>query len=131
DQDQEKLKELHRAYEKLVAADPDQAEVLKEVRMAAITLGFAKTDVRHIEEGFQDKYLGRTLPKTLNTVAVEEEAVAVPGLGVSVPGASAPVSAARALNDQILRAKAAALSTDPGVPDSEKSTAQILFDDAH
>ncbi|MEU5613691.1 hypothetical protein AB0H03_34130 [Streptomyces sparsogenes] len=129
--DQEKLKELHRAYEKLAAADPDQAEVLKEVRMAAITLGFAKTEVRHIVEGFQDRYLGRTLPENLNTLAAEEEAVAVPGLGVSVPGASAPVSAARALNDQILRAKAAKLSTDPAVPDSEKSSAQILFDDAH
>ncbi|MGA5199515.1 hypothetical protein ACPCDR_40695, partial [Streptomyces exfoliatus] len=37
---QEKLKELHRDYSKLAASDPDRAEVLKETRMAAITLGF-------------------------------------------------------------------------------------------
>ncbi|MGW4074915.1 hypothetical protein ACWELB_15590 [Streptomyces asiaticus] len=127
---QEKLKELHRAYEKLAASDPDQAEALKEVRMAAIMLGFAKTDVRLVEEGFQDRYLGPRLSASLSSVAVEEEAVAVPGLGVSVPGASVTVSAARALNDHVLRAKAAALSTDPQVPDSEKSNAQVVFDDA-
>ncbi|MFE1931388.1 hypothetical protein ACFW95_13655 [Streptomyces sp. NPDC059474] len=128
--DQEKLKELHRAYEKLAAVDPDQAEVFKEIRMAAITLGFAKTDVRHIEEGFQDKYLGRTLPASLSAVSEQEESVTIPGLGVSVPAASSGVSAARALNDQILRAKAAVLSTDAAVSDSEKHSAQNVFDEA-
>ncbi|WP_445515638.1 hypothetical protein [Streptomyces sp. NEAU-174] len=130
EEDQEKLKELHRAYEKLSATDPDQAEEFKELRMAAITLGFAKTDVRHIEEGFRNTYLERTLPTNLNTDPAQEEAVTVPGLGVSVPAASSAVSAARALNDRILRAKAAMLSTDPTVLDSEKRSAQNLFDDA-
>lgn len=58
---QEKLKELHRAYEKLAAVDPDRADVLKELRMAAIVMGFAKTDVRHIDESFRDRYLSRTM----------------------------------------------------------------------
>ncbi|WP_432039394.1 hypothetical protein [Streptomyces cucumeris] len=128
--DQEKLKELHRAYEKLAAADPDQAEEFKEIRMAAITLGFAKTDVRHIEDRFQDKYLERALPASLNTGSGDEEAVTVPGLGVSVPGASSAVSAARALNDQILRAKARVLSADSAVSESDRHRAQNLFDDA-
>ncbi|MEU9965250.1 ParB N-terminal domain-containing protein [Streptomyces malaysiensis] len=128
--DQEKLKELHRAYEKLSAVDPDQAEAFKELRMAAITLGFAKTDVRHIEDNFHEKYLEKTLPPSLNTGSAGEETVTVPGLGVSVPGASSAGSAARALNDQILRAKARTLSTSSAVSDGEKHSAQSLFDDA-
>lgn len=45
---QEKLKELHRAYEALAAVDPDEAEVLREMRLAAILLGFAKTDRKSV-----------------------------------------------------------------------------------
>ncbi|MEU7183046.1 MULTISPECIES: hypothetical protein [Streptomyces] len=127
--DQEKLKELHRAYEKLVAADPDQAEVLKETRMAAIVLGFAKTDVRHIEEGFRKTYLDGVLPPGLSTAGAEEAAVTVPGLGVSAPGASSAVSAARALSDHILRAKAMSGTTFSEITEDEKRGAQGVVDE--
>ncbi|GAA3056166.1 hypothetical protein GCM10020000_43150 [Streptomyces olivoverticillatus] len=86
--DQEKLKELQRLYEKLEKVEPDQAEVLKEWRLAAILLNFAKTDIRHIDEAFLEKnYLGDALPKGLDLEvgAVEQEAVSIPGLGVAVP----------------------------------------------
>ncbi|NUK00276.1 hypothetical protein HRW14_13675 [Streptomyces lunaelactis] len=126
---QEKLKELHRAYEKLAAVEPDRADVLKELRMAAIVLGFAKTDVRHIDESFRDRYLSRTIPASLSAPAEEQSAVVVPGLGgVTIPGATSAVSAARALNDQVLRAKAAAGSTTTVVPEQEKREAQGVFD---
>jgi hypothetical protein len=129
--DQEKLKELHRLYEKISASSPEQAEVLKEMRLAAILLDFSKTDVRHIEEGFDEKYLGKALPPSLGATAVDQETVSVPGLGgVSVPGASAAVSAARALNDQILRAKAAKRNTGSVLGDSKQKDAQNLFDQA-
>ncbi|GAB7032596.1 hypothetical protein AB0G35_29920 [Streptomyces sp. NPDC021749] len=124
---QEKLKELHRDYIKLAAADPDGAEILKETRMAAITLGFSKTDVRHIEEGFQEKYLSTVLPPDLITEAVQEENIAVPGLGLSVPGVSSGVSAARELNRHVLQAKARVAA--PGASESQKSGAQSLQDD--
>ncbi|MFG2398127.1 ParB N-terminal domain-containing protein [Streptomyces lydicus] len=124
---QEKLKELHRDYSKLAASDPDRAEVLKETRMAAITLGFSKTDVRHIEEGFEEKYLSAVLPAGLVAEAQQEESISVPGLGLSVPGASSGVSAARELNRQVLQAKARV--TAPGMSEEEKSGAQALQDD--
>lgn len=128
--DQEKLRELHRAYEKAAVADPEQAEVLRETRLTAILLDFSKTDVRHIEEGFQDKYLGNRLPASLRSAESEGEAVPVPGIGMSVPGASSAVSAARALNDQILRAKATVRTVSPGLSDDDKRDAQSVFDKA-
>ncbi|MEU9116920.1 ParB N-terminal domain-containing protein [Streptomyces sp. NPDC048483] len=126
---QEKLKELHRDYSKLAAADPDRAEILKETRMAAITLGFSKTDVRHIEEGFQEKYLSSVLPAGLITESEQEQSIAVPGLGISVPGTSSKVSTARELNRQVLQAKARVAARDSSA--EEKSGAQSLQDDLH
>ncbi|BAU83529.1 hypothetical protein SLA_2606 [Streptomyces laurentii] len=125
---QEKLKELHRAYEKLAAVDPDRADVQREIRMAAILLGFSKTDVRHIDESFRDKYLSRTMPAGFGGTTAEEAAVAVPGLGgMTLPGASSAVSEARALNDQVLRAKAVVSPRGPVVSDEERREAQEVF----
>ncbi|MBB5153727.1 hypothetical protein [Saccharopolyspora phatthalungensis] len=127
---QEKLKELHRAHQNAQADDPDRADVLKEIRMAAIVLGFAKTAVRHIDESFPETYLNSTLPGELSDVAAEQEAVAVPGLGISIPGESAGLTAARALNKHILRAKAVAVAAASDVPEAEKRSAQGLIDKA-
>ncbi|KUL51171.1 hypothetical protein ADL22_06725 [Streptomyces sp. NRRL F-4489] len=123
---QEKLKELHRDYVKLAAADPERAEMLKESRMTAITLGFSKTDVRHIEQGFHEKYLSAVLPEGLLAGAEEEQSVSVPGLGLSVPGASAKVFAARELNRCVLQAKAQVASAETS--EEEKRQAQALQD---
>ncbi|MFF7992401.1 hypothetical protein ACFZDG_21730 [Kitasatospora xanthocidica] len=130
---QEKLKELHRSYVKLESTDRDQAEVLKETRLAAILLGFSKTDVRHIDEDFlQNGYLSKTLPTTFASASggAAPEGISIPGLGASVPAAVSSVSAARAVNDQILRAKAAARSTEPGLLNGEQQNAQGIVDDA-
>ncbi|MFE1175029.1 hypothetical protein [Streptomyces sp. NPDC058773] len=126
---QEKLKELHRDFSKLAASDPDRAEILKETRMAAITLGFSKTDVRHIEEGFQENYLSSVLPPRLVPEAEQEESISVPGLGLSVPGASSKVSAARELNRRVLQAKACVAASETS--EEEKREAQQLQDDVH
>ncbi|MER5706693.1 hypothetical protein [Streptomyces sp. NPDC002122] len=126
---QEKLKELHRAYEKLASVEPDSADVLRELRMTAIILGFAKTDVRHIDESFRDRYLSRTIPAELSEPAAEQEAVTVPGLsGVTLPGPSSAVSAARAINDKVLRAKAAVGAGGSLVPEQERREAQEVFE---
>ncbi|MGW1163123.1 hypothetical protein ACWD5Q_22345 [Streptomyces sp. NPDC002513] len=131
---QERLKELHRLYVKLETVDRDQAEVLKEWRLAAILLNFSKTDVRHIDEEFlKEGHLGRTLPATLATgdsVATQPEAVSIPGLGLTVPSASSAVSEARALNDQILRASAAVRSAGPELLDGDKAQGQSVLDEA-
>ncbi|MGW2466235.1 hypothetical protein [Streptomyces bauhiniae] len=128
---QESLKELERLYIKLQPLDRDKAEILMEWRLAAILLDFSKTDIRHIDEDFlKQDYLGQTLPPHLTdgAVAAVSPAVSVPGLGLDVPAASAGVSAARALNDQILRA--AAMKKAPDLTDSERAKAQELFDEA-
>ncbi|MBQ1096997.1 hypothetical protein KBY55_13045 [Streptomyces sp. b94] len=131
---QERLKELHRLYVKLESVDRDQAEILKEWRLAAILLDFSKTDVRHIDEDFlKEDYLANVLPAPLKTEdpgTGGEDAVSIPGLGLTVPGASSAVSEARALNDQLLRAAAAVRSTGPGLADSDKAKEQVVLDDA-
>ncbi|MGW7408375.1 hypothetical protein ACWGI9_32600 [Streptomyces sp. NPDC054833] len=131
---QERLKELHRLYVKLESVDRDQAEVLKEWRLAAILLDFSKTDVRHIDEEFlKEGQLGRTLPQSLstgNSRAAGQDEVSIPGLGLAVPAASSAVSEARALSDRILRASAAVRSGTPELPDSDKAMDQALLDDA-
>ncbi|MGW2255442.1 hypothetical protein ACWCXH_35490 [Kitasatospora sp. NPDC001660] len=111
--DQEKFKELHRVYSNLESVDRDRAEILKENRLAAIVLDFAKTDVRHIDEAFLDSgYLAKELPPEFAQATMTDSAAElVPGLGVAVSPESAQVLAARALNDQILRAKAATRAT--------------------
>ncbi|GEK03806.1 hypothetical protein [Streptomyces sp. 1-11] len=128
---QERLKELHRLYVKLEGVDRDQAEILKEWRLAAILLDFSKTDVRHIDEEFlKEDYLADTLPGLLRTEVSGEDAVPIPGLGLTVPGASSAVSEARALNDGLLRAAAAVRSSGGSLADSEKGKSQAVLDDA-
>ncbi|MGW0335419.1 hypothetical protein ACWD0J_26710 [Streptomyces sp. NPDC003011] len=131
---QERLKELHRLYLKLESVDRDQAEVLKEFRLAAILLDFSKTDVRHIDEEFlKEGYLTRSLPAALavgGSDATQPEEVSIPGLDLTVPATSSVVSEARALNDQILRASAAVRSAAPDLPDSDKAQDQAVLDGA-
>jgi hypothetical protein len=131
---QERLKELHRLYVKLESVDREQAEILKEWRLAAILLDFSKTDVRHIDEEFlKEDHLARALPATLakpDSGSAGQETVAIPGLDLAVPAVSSAVSRARALNDQILRASAAIRSGSSPLPDSDKAQGQAVLDDA-
>ncbi|MET9829844.1 hypothetical protein ABZ078_11100 [Streptomyces sp. NPDC006385] len=130
---QERLKELHRLYVKLESVDRDQAEVLKEWRLAAILLDFSKTDVRHIDEAFLKEGLGRNLPTSStdgDNTPESADAVAIPGLDLTVPAASSAVSEARALNDRILRASAAVRSGKPDLLDRDKAQGQAVLDEA-
>ncbi|MBV2354428.1 hypothetical protein KUM39_08630 [Streptomyces sp. J2-1] len=130
---QERLKELQRLYVRLESLDRDQAEILKEWRLAAILMDFSKTDVRHIDEVFlQAGYLGKELPGELaqGESAAPAVAVSIPGLGLEVPAATSAVSAARELNDRILRAAATVRNMAAALPDSEKAQAQALLDNA-
>ncbi len=126
---QERLKELHRLYVKLETVDRDQAERLKELRLAAILLNFSKTDVRHIDEDFLKAGFAEQLPKASGTAA-QPQSVSVPGLGLEVPAASSAVAEARAMNDEILRAAAVVRSDTPAIGDEQKSSAQEVCDRA-
>lgn len=105
---QENFKELHRAYDKLAATSRDKAEQLKENRMAAIILDFAKTRTRLIGEKFQEEYLVPVLPEEFKpSSSVPSARVSIPGLTVSVAASSGKVAEAREFTNQVLRAKAA------------------------
>ncbi|MFC5200840.1 hypothetical protein [Streptomyces kaempferi] len=132
---QERLKELHRLYLKLESVDRDQAEVLKEFRLAAILLDFSKTDVRHIDEVFlKEGFLSRVLPATLaedGSNAAQPDVVSIPGLDdLTVPAASSAVFEARSLNDRILRATAAVRSANPELQDRAQAQGQSVLDGA-
>ncbi|MEU5108908.1 ParB/RepB/Spo0J family partition protein [Streptomyces sp. NPDC021354] len=101
----EKFRELHRAYVKQHAVNPEKAELLLENRLAAMLLGFAKTDVRFIEHDFRDRYLAKVLPAS-ETATEASPGVTIPGLGRAVKGPSAALRAAKALTDAVLHAKA-------------------------
>lgn len=105
--DQEKFKELRRRWAKEAEKNKDNAELIKELRVAAIAMDFSKTDVRLIETDFKDKYLDHELPADLvAAVADAPTETVVPGLGRSVGGPGPKVRAARAFTDTVLKAKA-------------------------
>ncbi|QBI56294.1 transcriptional regulator [Streptomonospora litoralis] len=118
EEDQEKLRELHRKYDELRRTDPDAAEAMKEYRLSALVLKFSKTDLRLVEDDFHRRYLERHLSEPVREELAQEEeespaaSVQIPGLGTSVAPASGPQStghaAARRLTDVLLQAKARA-----------------------
>ena len=127
---QEKLRELQRAYEKLLASDRDGAEALRESRMSMIVLGMAKTDLRLADASFYDKYLSPKLPDSMKPSVEASGSLGIPGLGVAVPDASKMVKVAKALTDQLLKAKATVMS-GKAVEPAKLASATKLFVAAH
>jgi len=130
EEDQEKLRELHRAYEDLKKKSFEKAEAMKENRLAALVLKFPKTDLRLIEDDFQGRYLERHLPEEVKAEVAEEEAgaaesVDIPGLGVAVaPSADsreAGVQSAKRLTDMLLQDRAKEKATGLGEGDPAAS----------
>ncbi|MBC3842199.1 transcriptional regulator [Streptacidiphilus sp. 4-A2] len=130
---QEKLAELYRAYVKEHAKNKERADLLKEARLAAIVLDFAKTDVRYIDADFHSRYLDRTLPDEFRTSeTAAPSTVTIPGLNRTVKAAGANVAAARAVTDALLRAKAveAAGESAPLAEQSAASAVVVSYTDA-
>ncbi|GHA70639.1 transcriptional regulator [Streptomyces termitum] len=128
---QENLKELQRNYEKVRASSQEQAERVKENRIAAILLDFAKTKTRFIGEDFQGNYLEESLPSLFEATgssATSPAAIAIPGLAVTVAPPADPVVRARAVTDQILRARATWSSRS--MPDTVREAARHEIIDA-
>lgn len=122
-------------YVKLETLDHDQAEILKELRLAAILLNFSKTDVRHINEDFLKEGLEQKLLSAGPALEERSEAksagVMIPGLGVEVPAVSSAVADIKALNDRLLRAAAVVRSRSegPDLGNEAKEQAQSVLDD--
>lgn len=127
---QEKLRELHRDYEKLAATDPDAAERLKESRLAMVVLNYAKTDLRFAEADFHNKYLHAQLPGDLRPAVQAPASVLIPGLpGVTVPDASSEAKTTYELTNLLLRAKATSQAGEH-LPAGEVSKADVLMKSA-
>ncbi|QDQ11762.1 transcriptional regulator [Streptomyces spectabilis] len=124
EQHQEKLRELHRRYVKESVVSRDKAEVLKETRLAAIVLGFSKTDVRLIEPDFRDRYLEQRLPVEMKPQDAAPTSVAIPGLNRSVQAAAPKVAQAKALTDTILKAKAVEAAEDGQLTERAKAATE-------
>lgn len=104
---QENLKELHRNYTREEASSREIAEQVKENRIAAIVLDFAKTKTRLINGNFQVNYLAEAIPQNLKKYSQQASAaIPIAGLSVSVAPPSLPVAQARAITDEILQAQA-------------------------
>ncbi|MER5566266.1 transcriptional regulator [Streptomyces goshikiensis] len=104
---QEKLRELHRAFAKVSRQNPAQADLLKENRLALIVLDFSKTDVRLADVDFRARYLQRHLSEELRSVPAQpQEARSIPGLNRAVRGDSPQVAEAKEFTNLLLRAKA-------------------------
>ncbi|WP_181785780.1 transcriptional regulator [Streptomyces phytophilus] len=105
----EKFRELQRAYAKQYATNPEKAELLLENRLAAMLLGFAKTDVRFIDHAFSKRYLSKTLREG-SAPAEPAASTTIPGLDRQVKGPTGELSSARSLTDTVLRLRVATQS---------------------
>lgn len=124
---QEKLRELHRAFNKQQEQNgPEAAKKLKELRLAHIVMSFAKTDVRSVQPDFDTKYLDKNLRNVSLRVDEDDSPETIPGLGVEVPSESRAVKRAEALTDALLTAQAKKLyrNADP----AEKAQAEQFLD---
>lgn len=122
----EKFFELYRTYKTEGARNQERADLMKEGRLAAIVLEFAKTDVRFIQPDFHQRFLDQRLPAELRPTPVQESAaVAIPGLGRKVQAAGARVAEAKALTDSLLQARAVKAAGSAAT--SEEQTAAAEF----
>ncbi|MEU8205555.1 hypothetical protein [Streptosporangium sp. NPDC049046] len=125
EKDQEKLRELHRAY--INMRDPEKADALKEARLLAILLGKSKTDVRLIEDNFADKYLESKLtPELKPEVTAAPPTVKIPGLSINVPDSSSKIKRARATTDTVLKAKAQAAAATQLTPRESTEANKVI-----
>ncbi|WP_223165532.1 ParB/RepB/Spo0J family partition protein [Lentzea indica] len=124
---QEKLRELHRDYEKLAAMDPDAALQLKESRLAMVVLNYPKTTLRLAEADFHNRYLDSRLPDELKPVVQKPASVSIPGLpGVVVSDATSDAKTTRELTNLLLQAKATAQAGDKVSPDQVSKADQLI-----
>jgi len=131
----EKLFELYRAYK--AEKNSEKADLLKESRLAAIALGFAKTDVRFIGPDFQARFLDQRLPAGVKPApATAPAVVSIPGINRVVPVAAPEVDAAAALTDAILKVRAVEVAGAKATPSEitnaakRKDEIQGAFDEA-
>ncbi|MCX5198393.1 transcriptional regulator [Streptomyces sp. NBC_00249] len=127
---QEKLRELHRAFAKASRQNLGQADLVKENKLALIVLDFSKTDVRLADADFRPRYLQRHLPEELKQAASQpENSRVIPGLNRPVRGDSPQVAAAKSFTNVLLQAKAVERAPE-AVSQEESGQAAALWKQA-
>ncbi|MEU9300372.1 transcriptional regulator [Streptomyces sp. NPDC048269] len=126
---QEKLRELHRAFTKESKQNPGQADLLKENKLALIVLEFSKTDVRLADVDFRARYLHRHLPEQLKQTPAAPAARVIPGLNRTVGAESPQVAAAKAFTNALLQAKAVERAPE-SVPRAQADEAAAIWQQA-
>ncbi|MBW6438297.1 transcriptional regulator [Actinoplanes hulinensis] len=130
----EKLFELYRTVKG--ERSKEKADLLKEARLAAITLDFAKTDVRYIGADFQTRFLEERLPGELKPTVAAAAPRVIPGLNRPAPTVVPEVAAARALTDKVLQLRAVEVAGEKAEPaqlaDASKARQRLFeaFDNA-
>ncbi|GIE96641.1 transcriptional regulator [Paractinoplanes rishiriensis] len=130
----EKLFELYRSVKG--ERNAEKADLLKEARLAAITLDFAKTDVRYIGADFQSRFLDRRLPEELKPAVTVAAAKTIPGLNRAAPMSAPTVASAKALTDTVLKVKAIETAGENAEPVALAEASRVkkhlvdAFDDA-
>ncbi|MFD6953568.1 hypothetical protein A6A08_22155 [Nocardiopsis sp. TSRI0078] len=128
---QESLAELYRVCQ---TVSQDEADVLKESRLLAILLDFAKTKIRSIKGNFHDAYLAPRLGEAF--AAPEEpaeEGLGLPGFdaepGLDLGGEDVQILRARAATDLVLAVKAKQAAA-PRLSPAERTEVTDLFNEA-
>jgi len=130
----EKLFELYRTVKG--ERNKEKADLLKESRLAAITLDFAKTDVRYIGPDFQSRFLDQRLPGDFKPEVPAPAVKVIPGLNRPAPTTAPKVAAARALTDTVLKLKAVEVAGEKAEPSrlaeasKAKQSLMTAFDEA-
>lgn len=109
---QGKLEELYRAYQKIKAKSPDEAEAMREQRLMAIALDRSKTDVRLIGADFAKQYMPSLVPDAGPT---SPETRTIPGTAIAAPQPAPEVASLKTLTNKVLRARVIE-AVGPGAP---------------
>lgn len=103
ERDQGQLEELARAFFSREATDPLEAERLREARLLAVALDFAKTDIRLVEPDFYTRYLKKGLPVAFAPSPSRKPEARIPGIETPLPPEPDDLTALRTLVDQVLQ----------------------------
>lgn len=136
ERDQGQLEELYRAWHKQNKTDPDKAQLLREARLAAVALDFAKTDLRVMDPSFFEKYVRPSVVESDLPLVPTEETRGIPGLpDVVLPEVPQTLRELKSYTTSILQARAIAGASSAERPIPEFASGRLerarrVFDDA-
>ena len=136
ERDKGQLEELYRSWSNLNKTDSVKAAVLRETRLIGVVLGFAKTDLRVMDEDFFERFVEPKLPSNLLTPPEVDLPKGVPGLPeVKLPATPRDLQQVRKLGNSVLMAEAKQKNASIATPLGEAESAlladiRVIFNEA-